>query len=83
MFNVLPTFYIIKKIREVIDPKNELRKVQAASDAQHVVYEFQDNRIFEVNVVYFCTKYVTSESEISKEWINLGKDFSVHFNSNE
>ncbi|XP_043468398.1 unextended protein isoform X1 [Leptopilina heterotoma] len=65
------------------EAKNELRKVQAASDAQRVVYEFQDNRIFEVNVVYFCTKYVTSESEISKEWINLGKDFSVHFKSNE
>lgn len=61
------------------EPKNQLRKIE--SDDRHV-YEFLDNRIFEVNVVYFCTKYVTQEGDVKEEWINLGKEFSVDLKSN-
>lgn len=57
------------------EPKNglRLRKIWRAGEGQRSVYEFQDDhRVFEVNVVYFCTKTETKE-----KWINLGKDFAV------
>ena len=57
---------------------NGLRKVWTADDGQCAVYEFQDDRIFEVNVVYFCTKTVAPEMEAAVKWINLGKDFAVN-----
>ncbi|XP_033215511.1 metal transporter CNNM4 isoform X2 [Belonocnema kinseyi] len=52
--------------------KNGLRKIWRAGEGQRSVYEFQDDRVFEVKVVYFCTKAKTEE-----KWINLGKNFAV------
>ena len=64
--------------------KNGLRKLWTwtAGDAKRSVYEFQDDRIFKVNVVYFCTKTVTPIMEIEDRWINIGKDFTVNPKTN-